>query len=317
MKKIISNIMTLICLFSLVTVLFSGCTEPLENPAEDFKYTEKDNEIIINRFIGNTPHVVVPKQINGLNVTTIGNTAFALKKEIISVTLPDTVKIIGEYAFTESSVEEIVLSNSLEEIGFSAFLKCENLKTVKLPDSLTTLSRYAFKECKSLKHINIPKNIKTVDEEVFSYTGLATVHFDNGVQEIATNAFLMSTVKEAVFPSSLRQVSWQAFGGCENLEKIVLNEGLTTIENSAFAGTKIKEITIPKTVTVVTDRSFNYCSSLDKIIFEGDAPEKFIVEDDIFGVWEATDVHFKIYCRKDAKGFTFPTWNGYEVVVLD
>ncbi len=87
----------------------------------------------------------------------IGREAFWPSK-IKTITLPDSIKSIGQQAFRDCiALESINLPASLEEIGVSVFSGCSNLKEIIIPDSLTSLSfdpgisgSRAFNGCSSL-----------------------------------------------------------------------------------------------------------------------------------------------------------------------
>lgn len=63
-------------------------------------------------------------------------------------------------AFTwNSNLNSVTLPNSIKTIGEQAFIRCENLTNVKLPDSITEIPRNCFNYCKKLKHIDIPNSV--------------------------------------------------------------------------------------------------------------------------------------------------------------
>ena len=69
----------------------------------------------------------------------------------IKAVIPDTVKIIGEKAFADSLVEEVVLPDSVTSIADCAFENCTSLTSTKIPDSVTSIGENAFEGCASLK----------------------------------------------------------------------------------------------------------------------------------------------------------------------
>ena len=95
-------------------------TEPptdLSAPADDFECeVDENNEITIAKYIGNDKNVVIPRQIDGKNVTIIGEWSF-WDSNIVSVSIPHTVKVIGTGAFAFcGSLTIVQLKNGLIEI---------------------------------------------------------------------------------------------------------------------------------------------------------------------------------------------------------
>lgn len=72
-------------------------------------------------------------------------------RNLSSVNIPDSVKIIGVCAFNNcSSLKSIIIPNSVIYIKDGAFSGCENLKSIFIPKSVQIIGDEAFKECKSL-----------------------------------------------------------------------------------------------------------------------------------------------------------------------
>ncbi len=286
------------------------------NPASDFKYKQnKDGGITISGYIGTDTEVVIPEKIDDKAVTQIGSYAFANANglAVTSVMMPDTITLIDSQAFWKcTALTTVRLSQKLEKISGCAFEKCENLSDIYLPDSLTQIGVNAFIYCTSLKHINIPAgSLNEYSWESFCYSGLESIEFAEGLEMIPESAFLGTKIKELVMPKSVKEIRWQAFAGCENLEKVTLHEGIEILDDSAFSHCpKLTEVVIPTTVKTMTERTFAECPALKKIIFQGDAPENYVSNaTTLFGVG---NVNYTVYYQKDAKGFTTPRWNGYK-----
>ncbi len=85
-----------------------------------------------------------------------------------SVSVPDTVEVIGEGAFEDNTqVELVVIPNSVVKIEPYAFWGCDNLYTVTLGKGLTRVGDYAFAGCKGLRQMSIPKNVCSIDMGAF------------------------------------------------------------------------------------------------------------------------------------------------------
>lgn len=126
----------------------------------------------------------------GDSLESIGEYAFynsALKQVVI----PSKVGTIASYSFANSDgVERIQLPNELRSIGYNAFYSCDNLKTVNLPDSLTELGSGAFSYAYKLESITIPSKLKLISNNAFkNCTSLKNVTFQKGLETIGDAAF--------------------------------------------------------------------------------------------------------------------------------
>lgn len=91
-------------------------------------------------------------------------------QNVSSYSIPNGVLIIEGYAFENAKqLTEVVLSDSVEEIGHSAFIHCENLRNIQLGNSLKTIGGQAFGFCSSLTAITIPDSVEELSYSVFSY----------------------------------------------------------------------------------------------------------------------------------------------------
>jgi hypothetical protein len=90
--------------------------------------------------------------------------------DVEEVIIPDTVTQIGREAFQALlSLKSIDIPDSVTRIGKAAFSYCHALKKVKLPSKLEEISPQMFYYCENLKTIVIPKSVKTIGAEAFGY----------------------------------------------------------------------------------------------------------------------------------------------------
>ena len=103
----------------------------------DFEYSCEDSEICIEKYLGSDTVVNIPKRIENLPVTEIGQCAFEHCDSLISVTIPDSVTEIGSWAFSDcSSLTSVTIPDSVRKIGSGAFKGCTSLKTISIPKHL-------------------------------------------------------------------------------------------------------------------------------------------------------------------------------------
>lgn len=97
----------------------------------DFQYTLKSNgTATIDGYTG-SGDIIIPQMLDGYTVTAIGDSAFnksnEIREENCSVTLPDTIKSIGKFAFRNMNITSINLPDGLEDIGKGAFVGCKSI----------------------------------------------------------------------------------------------------------------------------------------------------------------------------------------------
>ena len=78
-----------------------------------------------------------------------------------NVVIPDGVKSIGNYTFSDcSSLTNINIPDSVKSVGDNAFDGCSSLANINIPKAVTSISKYAFRNCSSLETINYSGTMK-------------------------------------------------------------------------------------------------------------------------------------------------------------
>ena len=90
--------------------------------------------------------------------------AFWRCSSLQSIVIPDSVTVIEENAFSGcSSLQSIVIPNSVTKIGLMAFRSCTSLQSIVIHDSVTEIEFAAFGHCTSLQSITIATQEKEPD----------------------------------------------------------------------------------------------------------------------------------------------------------
>lgn len=188
---------------------------------------------------------------------------------------------LTESCFRKSAyLHSIILPDSVQEIGLSAFYQCKNITKITLPANLTKLGNGVFAGCRNLS--------------VF-ITG-------NNPHFTAQNGMLLSKDRTILYafpsakgfvelPQTITRIFHSAFKECPDLSGILLPEQLTQIGEAAFSFcTNLTTITIPASVTEIRESAFFDCSNINTIICNGVKPP-LLKENAVNGIPENATVY--------------------------
>ena len=166
------------------------------------EYAVRMDSVTITGWSGTVTDLVIPSTIEGYPVQYLGDYAFANATNLVSVTLPET----------------------LRSISSSAFQNCTSLKLVNIPSSVTIIGNMVFAGCTSLQSVTIPDSVTDIGWELFNgCTSLTNVKLSNQLLRIPERVFQgCSALKTLVIPESVGRIANNAFGGNTGLESITL-----------------------------------------------------------------------------------------------
>ena len=171
---------------------------------------------------------------------------------------------VGDAAFSQKDIENIILNDGIEYISGFAFYHCDNLTSITLPNTLTSIGESVFSGCVSLENINIPEGIASVANRLFEYCeNLTNISLPESITRIGISTFSgCSSLKLSKLPNNLKVIERGAFSYCKNITKLALPEGLDTIESNAFEYcTGLQKIYIPQSVTKIQKDAFKGCAA--------------------------------------------------------
>ena len=250
------------------------------SPASDFTYSILNGiNISITGYSGSDANVVIPSEIDGYVVQTIGSKVFQNNKNIVNVYVPDTVTTIGNYAFAGcTKLKHIGIGEAVTTISNNVFDGDTALESVSLPGSLTTIYAYTFKDCSSLREINLPDSITALGYRLFmNCSVLESVNYPmsltscpdgNGAYSGQHGGIFYgcNKIKEYTIPEGITELTGYFFNECSQLEKVTLPTTLTTVGEYAFTGcTGLTEMSVPANVRTIKWHAFAGCTGLTDV----------------------------------------------------
>jgi len=199
-------------------------------------------------------------------VTEIGAYAFA-NTAITGVTLPSSIRVIGEYAFSGcNKLAKVNFPEGLTQIGDYAF-EDTALTGITLPSSLRVLGNGAFSGCSKLTKTNIPAKITEISARAFANTAITSVTLPSSLKVIWDEAFAGTKITSITLPASIKNIGNYAFYECKSLSKVNIPSGIDEIGAGVFQSTGITSITLPSSIKSIGGNAFSGCNKLASINF--------------------------------------------------
>ena len=212
-------------------------------------------------------------------ITVIGDNAFTRCTGLTQITLPNSITTIEEAAFLGcTALTEVVLSNSLTAIGNSAFAECTGLTEIVLPNSLITIGSFVFSNCNGIVEIKIPSLVTSIGNSVFyQSTSFERYIVDDGNTTYSAVDGILYNAEKTQFiarpaalkgivkiPEGIKSIGMSFFASAE-VEEIILPNSLVTIEHHAFQDCQMQRITIGKGLQEVGSLAFWNCTQLQGV----------------------------------------------------
>ncbi len=242
--------------------------------AQDYTYITNNGTITITGYNGSNGVVMIPGTIADLPVASI-----------------------GDWAFYATSVTNVLIPDSVTNIGDGAFFDCESLTNVTLGSSVTDIGDWTFAFCPSLTSVCGRGNAPNLGGDNVFYGNLATVYYLSGATNwgpmfdghpavlwnppvpfnYTTNNGMITitgytgsggavTIPGSINFLPVTSIGDDAFDSCANLTSVSIPNSVTSIGSGAFAScTSLTSVTIPYSVTSIGDYAFSSCWSLTSV----------------------------------------------------
>lgn len=286
-----SVVLSVIMLISLLAIV------PLTANAEtfgDYSYEVlNDGTAEIMSYNGSDNTVVVPSEIDGKAVTSIGDFAFSQNDTIKSVTIPAGVKSLGLYTFaSDENLNEINLPDNAINYTLTTFKTTGYYKNkanwedgvlyigkhlvagaesfsdeLKVKDGTLDIGSDAFKFNKTITGVTMPDSVEIIGDSAFDRCDeLKSAKLSGGLKVLGSYAFTFTGITEISIPDGVEIINYAAFEKCKALKSVKFPKNLKAVDASAFRDCEsLGEAVLPDTVEKIGDLAFNSCKNLNKV----------------------------------------------------
>lgn len=249
---------------SLLTLDLSGITITIEeyNPQvlEGFEFS---GDTLI-KYSGTETHVEVPASYSIFNGEFVQGDDYTVTTIVDGENTTSGV-YTGAFWYARSTIQSVVLPDTIEKIGDYAFAMCYNLTSISIPDSVKSIGKGA-----------LPSSLQYNESENGRYLASKTNPYFVLVDTLTTNfnTFTINSQCKIIYDS--------AFSGCNQLTALTLPDGVTSIGASVFSNcTALQSLTIPDSILNMSSNPFsnifNRCDALNYNILDNG---KYLGNDD-------------------------------------
>lgn len=270
----LSPVISLPMKFGVTLVLIAGILLTFAGVlAQDFSYTTNiDNTVTIAGYAGSGGAVVIPSEIDGLQVIRIDRWAFSFCSNLTEIIISDTVRSIGDKAFDECvNLSSISIPGSVTNVGDKTFSHCPNLRALYFEGHAPVAGSSVFVGSENAVVYYMPETTGwgetfcTRPVMPFPYTFMKA----NGAVVITeyTDSESVVPVPSAVYGLPVKTIWDATFLQCASLSRVIIPDSVDYIGTMVFAGcTNLQEIVLSDNVTNIGFGAFAFCASLTNVV---------------------------------------------------
>ena len=217
-------------------------------------------------------------------LTSVGAYAFYACRLGNKITLPTTLKAIGDEAFAWSGLREIKIPASVVSVGEGAFAGASSLCSITVDSANSVFLAYAncllrrtgetYELIAGCRTSEIPDAVITeIAPSAFRGVPIENVTLPSTLERIGENAFRASSVRAIVIPASVTAIGANAFSGCASLESLTVEASSPAFrseancvigrgENDGVLLFGCAASVLPDGITEIADNAFADCAGL-------------------------------------------------------
>ena len=189
----------------------------------------------------NAEKVIIPDEIMGLPVVSIGDKVFANNTNLTEIALPSSLVAVGEQAFCRcENLTALSLPASVKLIGSQAFSFCPGLTEIRITADME-LSLYALEDAVGLKSVYMEDGVVSNNISLSGLTALTTVHLPQGEIRLGNPEYGLSRIRILLGTS---------------VTFIEVPEGIIYLGDFVFEESSLESIVLPSTLTILGEDIF-------------------------------------------------------------
>ncbi len=244
--------------------------------------------------------IVIPETCDGEEVRAISDAGFSGCKNITSITIPATVKVIASNAFYNcTNLEKIIILGEIESVGYEIVVGTKWFENQ--PEGFVYLDDICVDykgEVPENSDLIVKEGTRIIAPSIFyrKSCDVNSIILPEGLEEIGEQAFWGCGAESVVFGDGLKKIGVAAFGA-NNISEFIIPDSVTEIDGGAFKANPIKTIKLPEGLTVLRDLFSNTSSlpenlhipknvsSIDMNMFKNSSAKNFSIDEENQHYW--------------------------------